>query len=75
MQDIPSDNEGDFDASFDSDNYKPGDSESDDSFVTSDSVGSGDSDFDPEDDEENKKKAAKRKKKTKQNNKKRAKKD
>lgn len=75
MQDIPSDNDGDFDASFGSDDYKPGFSESDDSFVTSDSMNSGNSDFDPEDEEENGKNAKKRKKKVNQGNKKRAKKD
>lgn len=43
LQDFPSDNEGDFDASLSSDNYNP--SESNDSFVTSDSMDSGNSDF------------------------------
>ncbi|XP_034232000.1 aprataxin and PNK-like factor [Thrips palmi] len=76
LQDIPSDHEGDFNDSFSSEDYKPGQgSESDDSFVTSDSMGSGDSDFDPEDEEENEKKAKKRRKKDDNAKKKRAKKD
>lgn len=75
MSDIPSDNDGDFsDAS--SDNYDPsGSSGSDESFITSDSMSGGESDFDPEDVEENEKKAKKRRKKEKQTSKKRAKKD
>lgn len=66
IHDIPSDDDnGDFNGSISSDDFKPGESESDDSFVTSDSVSNGDSDYDPSDDDD-KKKALKKKNKKKE---------
>ncbi|XP_026285963.1 aprataxin and PNK-like factor [Frankliniella occidentalis] len=66
MQDIPSDDDGDFNSGCESDNFNPGESESDDSFITSDSVtdGSSDGSYDAEEEEKpkkRKKKADKRK--------------
>lgn len=62
LQDIASDDDGDFNGSIGSDNFSPGESESDDSFITSDSGESGNSDYDPDDDDEGKAKKAKVKK-------------
>lgn len=65
IEDLPSDNEGDFDGSISSDNFHPG-NESDDSFITSDSVDTGNSETNSDyTDDEEKKKASKKKKKTK----------
>lgn len=63
IQDIASDEDGDFNQSMGSDDFSPEESESDDSFVTSDSADSGNSDYDPEDDEIKKKKKIVQKKK------------